>query len=77
MDTSVHSLTALFDQLGLPSWEEAIERFLEENGSLDAAVRLVDASFWNDSQRSFLQEALEGDSDWSEVVDQLDVLLRA
>lgn len=77
MDTSSHALGDLFDQLGLDSWEEAINRFIEDNGDLDAGISLVDAPFWNDAQRTFLNEAIEEDSDWAEVVDHLDALLRS
>ena len=76
MDTSPHTLTTLFDQLGLPSWEEAIDRFIEEHTPIAAEVSLADAGFWTSAQRAFLQEALVADSDWTGVVDQLDTLLR-
>jgi len=76
MDTSPHTLHSLFDQLGLPSWEEAIARFVDDHGPLDAQIELADAGFWSDSQRAFLKESILQDSDWAEVVDQLDALLR-
>ena len=38
---------------------------------------LADADFWSSGQAQFLQEAIQLDSDWSEVVDTLDALLRA
>ncbi len=76
MDTSAHNFTALFDQLGLPSWEEAIERFVEEHRPLPEDIPLHEAIFWSDAQRAFLLEAIEEDSDWAEVVDHLDALLR-
>ena len=76
MDTEFHTLTSLFDQLGLDSWEEAIERFIVDHAPLDPGESLADAPFWNDSQRAFIKEALAEDSDWAEVVDQLAVMLR-
>ena len=76
MDTSPHTLATLFDQLGLPSWEEAIDRFVEEHSPIAADVPLKDAGFWSESQKAFLREALENDSDWAELVDQLDSMLR-
>lgn len=76
MDTSPHNLTTLFDQLGLPSGEEAIDRFIQQHSPIAADVSLVDAGFWTPAQRAFLQESLLLDADWSEVVDQLDTLLR-
>ena len=76
MDTEFHNLTALFDQLGLDSWEEAIDRFIVDHAPLDPGLSLADAPFWNDSQRAFLSEAISEDSDWAEIVDQLASLLR-
>ena len=76
MDTNVHTLSILFDQLGLPSDERAIESFLAQHKLLGGEVRLAQAEFWTESQRAFLQEALVDDSDWAEVVDQLDASLR-
>ncbi len=76
MDTNVHTLSVLFDQLGLPSDERAIERFLLQHKLLGGGMRLAQADFWTESQRAFLQESLAEDSDWTEVVDQLESLLR-
>ncbi len=75
MDTSQHTLHTLFDQLGLPSGQGAIDSFLE-NHTLDRDTRLDQADFWSAGQAQFIREALEEDSDWSEIVDQLDTLLR-
>ena len=72
MDTSAHDLKALFEQLGLPSSEEYITRFMHEHSPLDPEVKLVDWPFWNPGQRSFLIEALADDSDWTEQVEHLD-----
>lgn len=76
MDTSVHNLKALFEQLGLPSSEVDTTRFLHEHSPLDPALKLVEADFWNPGQRSFLIEALAEDSDWTELVEHLDAVLR-
>ncbi len=76
MDTSPHTLSALFDQLGLPSSELAIARFIDEHSPLDPTISLVDAPFWNPGQRAFLMEALADDSDWTELVEHLDANLR-
>ena len=76
MDTTPHNLSALFDQLGLDSWEEAIQRFIDDHGELDQDTPLADAVFWTPTQRRFLQDAIACDSDWAEIVDQLDALLR-
>lgn len=76
MDTSVHNLKNLFKQLGLPAWEEAIVGFIDQHSPLDPELSLSDAQFWNVAQRDFLREALSEDSDWTELVDQLDAMLR-
>lgn len=76
MDTTHNTLHNLFDQLGLPSSDEGIERFVKKHSPLPKDVVLSNAAFWNDGQRSFLREAICDDSDWAEVVDQLNVLLR-
>jgi hypothetical protein len=76
MDTSPHTLSALFSQLGLPSSAEDITLFLHEHSPLDPEIKLVEASFWNAGQRSFLIEALADDSDWTELVEHLDAVLR-
>ncbi len=75
MDTSTHDMPALFSQLGLPAEEGEIKRFIAAH-SLAKHERLERADFWNAPQATFLQEALADDSDWAEVVDQLDALLR-
>ena len=76
MDMSPHTLATLFDQLGLPSTEKAIDIFVEEHSPLDPELRLESAQFWNPGQRSFLIEAQADDSDWTEVVEHLDAYLR-
>lgn len=42
MDTSAHDLKALFEQLGLPSSDDEITRFMHEHSPLDPSVKLVD-----------------------------------
>ncbi|AOE84962.1 DUF2789 domain-containing protein [Pseudomonas sp. TCU-HL1] len=74
MDTSHHSLSALFDQLGLPSDKAGIERFAAGN-RLAVGQALPDAPFWNKAQSAFLRDALLDDSDWCEEADELAVLL--
>ena len=75
MDTSSHTMQALFDQLGLPSGDTAIESFILNN-HLTGNIPLEKAAFWSAGQAQFIHEALEEDSDWAEVVDQLDAQLR-
>ena len=75
MDTSAHTLPALFAQLGLSNSEEAMEAFVLNN-HLPSEVPLEKAAFWSAGQAQFLREAIEEDADWAEVVDQLDAMLR-
>ncbi|MDN3652597.1 DUF2789 domain-containing protein [Thalassotalea ponticola] len=76
MDLSHHSLELLFEQLGLESSPKAMQAFVEHNKGLPRDMHLSDAPFWSDSQARFLQQAIEQDSDWCEVVDVLDSMLR-
>ncbi|WP_396622458.1 DUF2789 domain-containing protein [Marinobacter sp. W-8] len=76
MDTSKHSLSTLFEQLGLPSGQAEIENFIARHSPLPSEVAIRDAPFWSESQSHFLEEGLEEDSDWAEVIDELDALLR-
>ena len=76
METPIHSIVSLFDQLGLNSTEEGISNFIEKNGPLSGIIELHKASFWNPSQSTFLKEVLDEDADWVEIVNQLDSMLR-
>jgi len=64
----------LFLQLGLNNSEQAIAEFINLN-RLAKETPLQQASFWSTSQAQFIKECLELDSDWAEVVDQLNVQL--
>tara|TARA_R110001583_G_C5590017_1_gene403667 strand:+ start:807 stop:1040 length:234 start_codon:yes stop_codon:yes gene_type:complete len=75
MDTSAHTLQTLFQQLGLPSEPEQIDQFIRQHRPETGIDRLEGANFWTPSQARFIQEALYQDSDWSEVVDELNVRL--
>ena len=77
MEASMHTMTNLFEQLGLPSDDEAIDAFIARHRPLDPATRLSEAPFWNPAQASFLSDEILEDADWAEIVDQLDVLLRS
>ncbi|AZQ84170.1 DUF2789 domain-containing protein [Colwellia sp. Arc7-635] len=76
MDRSMHNMTNLFAQLGLKNSNEDIEFFIAANRGLQKDQPLADADFWSNGQQQFLQEAIQLDSDWSEIVDSLDALLR-
>lgn len=64
----------LFAQLGLDDSYQAIALFIQHH-PLAPDTRLADANFWNQSQRAFLRESWSEDSDWCELVDQLDEML--
>ncbi|WP_456295846.1 DUF2789 domain-containing protein [Vibrio sp. AK197] len=76
MESTQHSLSELFEQLGLSGHRQDIEQFIEQHKGNVGQGALHQASFWNDSQASFLRQSLAEDADWAELVDQLDVLLR-
>lgn len=75
-DTSIHSLSDLFAQLGLPNSAQEIETFIQRHHPLPQAEPLANAAFWSESQAAFLREAITNNSDWAEVVDELNMLLR-
>ncbi|GAP76633.1 MULTISPECIES: DUF2789 domain-containing protein [Pseudoalteromonas] len=75
MDTSKHTMTTLFQQLGLPSSDEQIEQFVTDH-KLSPELKLADAPFWSQAQRHFITESLEQDADWCELIDELDAQLR-
>ncbi|OCQ18431.1 hypothetical protein A7985_23530 [Pseudoalteromonas luteoviolacea] len=75
MDTSYHSLKSLFSQLGLENSDEHISQFIDCN-KLQSHILIKDAPFWNEGQKNFIEESLNEDADWSEVIDELDALLR-
>ena len=76
MDLSDHDLASLFAQLGISNSSKDIEDFVRTNRGIASDLKLHQAPFWNESQSSFLCEAIAEDSDWSEIVDTLDTLLR-
>lgn len=71
-----HNLVSLFEQLGLDSTNEGIAAFIDKNRPVPGNLALHEAEFWNTSQAAFLEEAIDKDADWAEVVDELNLLLR-
>lgn len=71
MERPVHDMSNLFAQLGEPSDEAAIDRFIATHAPLPDDMRLHEASFWTPAQAAFLREALLDDADWAEVADAL------
>ncbi len=72
MDRILHGMSDLFAQLGLPSEPEAIRAFIEAHRAEAAHRPLPEAPFWTPAQAAFLQDELQGDADWSGVIDALD-----
>ena len=75
MDTSSHTMQALFAQLGLSNSDIAMENFIHNN-HLPREVPLENAAFWSPGQAQFIHESIAEDADWAEVVDHLDAMLR-
>ncbi|HDS1737095.1 MULTISPECIES: DUF2789 domain-containing protein [Pseudomonas] len=75
MDAPNHPFSDIFKQLGLADDPVEIDRFITSHSPLDDGVKLVDAPFWNDSQREFLKENYIADSDWIVMIDQLNEAL--
>lgn len=76
LDTSTHTLEALFLQLGLPNSPEEIDAFIQQHRPLPDGLLLSQADFWTQNQATFLREAILKDADWAVVVDELSVRFR-
>ena len=55
MESSMHRLTDLFRQLGLPDDPEGMEDFIARHRPLAPGVSLAEAPFWTPSQAQFLR----------------------
>ena len=71
-----YTLKDLFGKLGLPNSPEAIDAFIDKHRPLPQAEPLASASFWSADQAAFLRQARDPSSDWAEIVDELNCLLR-
>ncbi len=56
MESPFHSLTSLFDQLGIDSTDQAIENFIDGHRPLQGDIELHEADFWSAAQASFLKQ---------------------
>jgi hypothetical protein len=74
MEQPSHDLKTLFDQLGLPSDDKAIDDFIMAN-PLDPEIKLVEAHFLSGQQKQLLSEWLLADGEEAVLVDQLNVRL--
>ena len=75
MQSSVHTMSDLFLQLGLPADAQSIAAFIEKHAGACQTCTLPYASIWTHSQRTFLKEAINEDSDWAIPAEQLTSLL--
>jgi len=75
MDKPVHTMSSLFDQLGLPSDHASIKNFIDAHRPIPDSMRLSEAPFWSKSQAMFLREELMEDADWAMVIDELNAEL--
>lgn len=76
MEPTVHALSDLFRQLGLPDDSAGIEAFISAHRPLPDTIALADAPFWTAAQAGFLSEEVGNDADWAEIIDMLDARLR-
>lgn len=76
MDTSNHNMQGLFAQLGLDDTRSGIYHFVKLHKIKEDDVTIAEADFWTPSQSSFIADSLAQDGDWSEIIDQLDAMLR-
>lgn len=75
-DLQEQTLIGLFEQLGLGSNQDDIERFVDTHRPIPGMMSLADAPFWNDSQALFIRESIDQDADWVIAIGKLDALLR-
>ncbi|WP_018152067.1 DUF2789 domain-containing protein [Leeia oryzae] len=71
MESGLHTLENLFQQLGLASDTASIETFISTHSPIPADTPLSEAAFWLPAQAQFLKEEILDDADWSHVIDQL------
>ena len=76
MEMQTHSISSLFDQLGLDDSEDAIAAFIARHQPVPGNLALHQAAFWSPAQAAFLQQAIAEDADWADAVDRLDAQLR-
>lgn len=72
---AAYDLPLLFDQLGLSSEPEDIDRFIMQHSPLPQEMGIAEAPFWTPAQARLLRDELLEDADWCEAVDQLNVRL--
>jgi hypothetical protein len=75
MHASNPDFSDLFAQLGLPSTQADITRFVRLHASLPNHVGIAEAPFWTETQKAFLLEQMRLDAEWAMLVDELNVQL--
>ena len=75
MRSNVHTMSDLFLQLGLPADPQSIADFIARHAGACQTCTLPHAPIWTDSQRAFLKEAINEDSDWAIPAERLSGLL--
>lgn len=76
MQEPIHSVNALFEQLGMPSSDQAIDQFIAAHRPIPQGVHIHEARFWTTSQANVLKQLKDEDADWAIFVDELDNRLR-
>ncbi|MDD0972979.1 DUF2789 domain-containing protein [Pseudomonas fontis] len=76
MEAPTHNFSELFKQLGLPDDPVGIDQFITSHSPLKSDIKLVDAPFWSEPQRTFLRDSINEDADWALMFDQLNEALR-
>ena len=76
MEISAQKLSALFDRLGLDSNDQAIRTFIDKHRPLPRQTPLHEANIWSQMQAAILEQAIKEDTNWTELVEQLEALLK-
>lgn len=71
-----HNLPELFSQLGLPSDDGAIDRFIDAHRPLSLQLRLCEAPFWSLQQARALETMMDDTNEWAPVCGDLNTRLR-
>ena len=66
----------LFKQLGLNNDPDSIDAFIEQNKIYSHELHIADAPCWSKSQSEFLRDSIYDNSEWSNSIDELDIILR-
>ena len=71
MESTAHSLSNLFKQLGLPHEPQEVAQFITQHQGACHHCSLLEAPIWTSSQLAFLKEAIAQDADWAGVAERL------